>query len=98
MLKKRSVYDRLISLLQGASWALVVVGITTFFSTLYPFGLFTAVIGAFIGSLGGLFFVVVFEMAHQQSEKLEEMKIQTKLLKKLVESQSDNIAKGKALV
>ncbi|HIP29787.1 MAG TPA: hypothetical protein EYG93_03125 [Sulfurospirillum arcachonense] len=85
MLKKRSAYERLISLLQGASWALVVVGATTFFSILYPFGLFTALIGAFMGSLGGLFFVIVFEIAHQQSEKLEEMKKQTKLLEKLAD-------------
>jgi len=84
MLKKRSAYERLISLLQGASWALVVVGAITFFSILYPFGIFTALIGAFLGSLGGLFFVVVFETAQQQIEKLEEMKKQTKLLEKLV--------------
>jgi len=90
-LKKRSAYERLISLLQGASWALVVVGATTFFSFLYPLGLFTAFIGAFVGSLGGLFFVVVFEIAYQQSEKLDEMKKQTKLLEKLVDEKlSDN--------
>ncbi len=88
MLKKRSIYERLISLLQGASWALVVVGATTFFTTLYPFGLVTALLGAFIGSLGGLFFVVLFEMAHQQSEKLVEIKKQTKLLEKILESQN----------
>jgi len=88
MLKKRSIYERLISLLQGASWALVVIGATTFFTTLYPFGLVTALLGAFIGSLGGLFFVVLFEMAHQQSEKLVEIKKQTKLLEKILESQN----------
>ncbi len=90
MLKNRSIYDRLISLLQGASWALVVVGATSFFSFLYPFGLFTALIGAFIGSLCGLFFVVVFEVAHQQSDKLEELKKQTKLLEKIDEKLSSN--------
>jgi hypothetical protein len=90
MLKKRSIYERLISLLQGASWALVVIGATVFFSTLYPFGLFTALLGAFIGSLGGLFFVVLFEMAHQQSEKLSEIKKQTKLLEKIDEKLSNN--------
>jgi fatty acid desaturase len=91
MLKKRSIYERLISLLQGASWALVLIGATTFFTTLYPFGFITALLGAFIGSLGGFFFVVVFEIAHQQSEKLEEIKKQTKLLEKLVDEKlSDN--------
>jgi purine-cytosine permease-like protein len=90
MLKKRSAYERLISLLQGASWALVVVGATVFSSILYPFGLFSALIGAFLGSLGGLFFVIVFEIAHQQSEKLEEIKKQTKLLEKIDEKLSNN--------
>jgi len=57
---------------------------------LYPFGLFAALVGAFIGSLGGLFFVVVFEIARQQSEKLEEIKKQTKLLEKIDEKLSSN--------
>ena len=89
-MKKRSVYERLISLLQGASWALVVVGATVSFSIFYPFGFFTALIGAFLGSLGGLFFVILFEIAHQQSEKLEEIKKQTKLLEKIDEKLSNN--------
>ncbi len=83
--KNRSTYEKLISLLQGASWAVSVVGAVIFFNTLYPFGLFSAVVGAFIGSLGGLFFVIVFEIAHQQSEKLQEIKKQTKLLERLVD-------------
>ncbi len=82
--KNLGIYEKLISLLQGASWAVVVVGAVSFFSILYPFGLFVALVGAFLGSLGGLFFVVFFEIAHQQSEKLQEMKKQTKLLERLV--------------
>jgi len=84
-LKKRSAFERLISLLQGASWALVLIGAFSFFTALYPFGLFSGIIGAFLGSLGGLFFVVVFEIGNIQIEKLEEMKKQTKLLEKLVD-------------
>jgi len=90
MLKKRSAYERLISLLQGASWALVVIGATIFFTTLYPLGFFTALVGAFLGSLAGLFFVVVFEIAQQQSEKLEEVKKQTKLLERLLDEKLSN--------
>jgi len=63
----------------------VLVGAVSFFTTLYSFGLFTATIGAFIGSLGGLFFVVLFEIANIQIEKLDEIKKQTKLLEKLVD-------------
>lgn len=85
MLKHRSAFERLISLLLGASWAFVLVGATTFFTTLYPFGLMTALIGAFIGSLGGLFFVVMFEIASLQIDKLEELKKHTSLLEEMVE-------------
>jgi len=84
-LKKKNAFERLISLLQGASWALVLVGAVSFFATFYNFGIFTAFIAAFIGSLGGLFFVVLFEIANIQIEKLVEIKKQTKLLEKLVD-------------
>jgi len=84
MLKKRSTFERLISLLQGASWAFVLLGATTFFMVLYPFGLLIAFIGAFIGSLGGLFFVVMFEIANLQVEKLDELKKQTELMEEIV--------------
>jgi hypothetical protein len=84
MLKRRSAFERLISLLQGASWAFVIIGATTFFITLYPFGFFIALIGAFIGSLGGLFFVVMFEIASLQINKFEELKKHTILLEEMV--------------
>lgn len=89
-MKKRSAFERLISLLQGASWALVFIGAIVFFTTLYPFGIFAAVIGAFLGSLAGLFFVVILEIANIQIEKLDEIKKQTILLEKLVKVQSDS--------
>lgn len=84
-MKKRSAVERLISLLQGASWALVLIGAFSFFTIFYPFGFFIGIIGAFLGSLGGLFFVVIFEIANIQMEKLDEIKKQTKLLEKLVD-------------
>lgn len=63
----------------------MLIGAFSFFTALQPFGFFTALIGAFLGSLGGLFFVIVFEIANIQIEKLEEIKKQTKLLEKLVD-------------
>ena len=84
---KKSTFERLISLLQGASWALVVIGSFSLFLTLYSFGLLIAFFGAFLGSLGGLFFVVILEIAQIQIEKLDEIKKQTKLLEKLVDNE-----------
>ena len=77
------MFEKLLSLLQGAAWALVVVGSVSFFFTFYHFGLIVAILCAFIGALLGLFFVVVFEIAQVQIDKLKELKKQTKLLEKL---------------
>jgi len=69
----------------GAAWALVIVGSTSFFLSLYHLGIFIALLGAFIGALLGLFFVVVFEIAQIQVDKLKELKKQTTLLEKLTQ-------------
>lgn len=78
--------------MQGASWALVIIGAVSFFTTLYPLGFLIAFFGAFLGSLAGLFFVIMLEIANIQIEKLEEVKKQTTLLEQLVNNAkvSDN--------
>lgn len=85
---KQSFFEKLLSLLLGAAWALVVVGATTFFISLYHFGIIVALLGAFIGALIGLFFVVLFEIAQIQIDKLKELKKQTQLLQLLVKEKS----------
>ena len=85
MIKHRSFFEKLIYILQGASWALVVVGATTSFLKLYSLGFVTALLGAFLGSLLGLFFVVLFEIAQIQIDKLNEMKKQTEILNKILD-------------
>jgi len=86
MLTKKG-FDSLVSFLQGASWATVVIGAYLFFTLFYPFGLIVALIGAFFGATIGLFMVIFFEMAHTQEEVLSEAKKQTELLKKLLEKE-----------
>lgn len=88
MIVKQSFFEKLLSLLLGAAWALVVVGATTFFLSLYHFGIIVALLGAFIGALIGLFFVVLFEIAQIQIDKLKELKKQTQLLQLLVKEKS----------
>jgi len=66
-IKKQAFFEKLLSLLLGAAWALVIVGSTSFFLSLYHLGIFIALLGAFIGALLGLFFVVVFEIAQIQT-------------------------------
>lgn len=84
-IKKQAFFEKLLSLLLGAAWALVIVGSTSFFLSLYHLGIFIALLGAFIGALLGLFFVVVFEIAQIQVDKLKELKKQTTLLEKLTQ-------------
>ncbi len=88
MREKYRFFEKLLSLLQGASWALVFVGSTSFFLTLYHLGFFVALFGAFLGALLGLFFVVIFEIAQVQIDKLKELKKQTKLLEKFINTES----------
>ena len=83
--KKQNFFEKLLSLLQGAAWALAIVGSTSFFLSLYHLGIFLALIGAFVGALLGLFFVVLFEIAQIQVDKLKELKKQTLLLEKLAQ-------------
>jgi sensor histidine kinase YesM len=89
-IKKQAFFEKLLSLLLGVAWALVIVGSTSFFLSLYHLGIFIAFLGAFIGALLGLFFVVVFEIAQLQVDKLKELKKQTALLEKLTQ-QRDTI-------
>ena len=91
MREKYSFFEKLLSLLQGAAWALVFVGSTSFFLTLYHLGFFIALFGAFMGALVGLFFVVVFEIAQVQIDKLKELKKQTKLLEKFIKTKDEQI-------
>jgi len=82
---RQSFFEKLLSLLQGTAWALVAIGSISFFLSLYHLGIVIAILGAFIGALLGLFFVVIFEIAQIQIDKLNEMKKQTKLLEKLTQ-------------
>ncbi len=84
MLSKQG-FESLVSFLQGASWATVIIGAYLFFTLFYPFGLIVALIGGFFGATIGLFMVIFFEMAHTQEEALTEAKEQTKILRELLD-------------
>lgn len=88
MTLKQSFFEKLLSLLLGVAWALVVVGAVTFFLSLYHSGIVVALLGAFMGALIGMFFVVLFELAQIQIDKLKELKKQTELLQLLTKEKS----------
>ena len=78
-------YVKLLNFLQGSSLALGIVVAIKLFTIFYNFGLIIALLCSFIGFLIGVSFVVIFEVAKQQIEKLKEIKKQTQLLEKLLE-------------
>jgi ABC-type lipoprotein release transport system permease subunit len=86
-LKKRN-FELLISFLAGASWALVVFGALKLFMMFWHAGLLYAILGAFVGAIGGLFLVLIVEVCSIQYKKLEELKRQTEILEKLIKDDS----------
>jgi hypothetical protein len=80
---KKTYFEILISFLAGASWALVIFGAINLFLAFLPFGFLLALLAGFIGSLFGLFLVLIVEIASLQVKKFEELKHQTKLLEKM---------------
>lgn len=76
-------FEKLLSLLQGASWALALAGGGYTFLLFLPFGFIIASLIALFFFLFGCFFVIIFEMAQLQLDKYEEIKKQTHLLEKL---------------
>jgi hypothetical protein len=75
--------------LQGSSWALAILGGIYTFLLFFPFGFLTALLLATFLFLVSFFFVVVFEIAQIQIDKLEELRKQTKLLEKLAQHLDD---------
>ncbi|MCH9740946.1 MAG: hypothetical protein K0U38_08925 [Epsilonproteobacteria bacterium] len=74
----------LINFLLGASWAFALIGAATLFFSFLSVGIIYAIFGAFLGSLPGLFMVLLIEYFLMREEKLQELRKQTKLLEELV--------------
>ena len=83
MLTHKTRFEKLLSLLQGASWALAMAGGGYTFLLFLPFGFIIASLVALVICLMGCFFAIMFEMAQLQLDKLDELKKQTSLLEKL---------------
>ncbi|MBV5278075.1 MAG: hypothetical protein J0647_03380 [Campylobacteraceae bacterium] len=92
MFKNRTTFEKLLSFLQGSSWAFAIAGGAYAFLLFSPFGFLIALLISFFLFLTGFFFVVIFEMAQIQIEKLEELKKQTKLLEKIVQKDDKKIS------
>ena len=77
---RRTVAESIVNFLLGAAWAAVLTGALLLFWSFLPFGLLIALMAGIVGSLFGLFLVVILEVAALQFEKQRELQRQTRLL------------------
>ena len=73
----------LVNFLLGASWAFALLGATILFYIFLHIGISYAIVGALLGTIPGLFFVLLIEYVFMKQETLNELKKQTKLLDEL---------------
>ncbi len=64
----------------GAAWALTLIGALSAFFSFLKINLFFAVLSTFLGAIPGLLIVLFLEYLMLKSEKLAEMKKQTRLM------------------
>ncbi len=81
---KRSKLGSLVNFLLGASWALVFISVIFTFLSYFQFNIIDAILMSFFASLPGIFLVVMLEYIIVGQEKLDEMKMQTKLLQEIL--------------
>ena len=74
----------LVNFLLGASWAFALLGATILFYIFLNIGISYAIVGALLGTIPGLFFVLLIEYVFMKQESLNELKKQTKLLEELI--------------
>ena len=80
----RSKLGSLVNFLLGVSWGLVFVFVSFTFFSYFRFSIIDAILMSFFASLPALFLVVLLEYIIVGQEKLDEMKIQTKLLQEIL--------------
>ena len=86
---RKTTLGILVNFLLGVAWAFVLIGAFYTFIYYYHISFFDAVLMTFLGMLPGLFLVVVLEYFIVGIERLDELKKQTALLKKISENNSD---------
>jgi len=82
---QKDLYDKIISFLQGASWAIVLIGAYLTFKLSISFGLIYSIFFTTLYIIISLLFVLVLDAFSVQKQKLEEAKKQTLLLQKIYE-------------
>jgi len=76
-------FDRILSFLLGASWAIVFFGALILFKSFLPLGLGLAIVVTIFFIFIGLFLILGLDAFAVNRQKLVEAKKQTKLLEKI---------------
>ncbi|MEA2100700.1 MAG: hypothetical protein U9P72_11295 [Campylobacterota bacterium] len=80
---QKDIFDRTISFLLGASWAIVLFGALMTFKTFLILGLGLSIFITILFVVMSLFMILALDAFAVNREKLVEMKKQTKLLEKI---------------
>ena len=81
---QKDIYDRIIGFLQGASWAIVLVGAFFTFKFSIFLGIPLSIFSTIIYILISLFLILLLDAFNVNKERLKEAKKQTKLLEELI--------------
>ena len=80
---QKDLYERVISFLLGASWAIVIFGALFTFKTLLIFGFFTSFFFTIFYIVITLFMILALDAFMVNKQRLAESKKQTQLLEKI---------------
>ncbi|MBT5934786.1 MAG: hypothetical protein HOG88_05525 [Sulfurimonas sp.] len=82
-------YDKIISFLQGASWAIVLLGALMTFKFFILFGTYLAIFLTLLYIVFSLFFILALDAFSVNKKRLEESKKQTELLEKIYSKETN---------
>ena len=89
---QKDEFDRIISFLLGASWAIIVLGALIVFNTFLFLGLYLALFITILYIIVSLFLILALDAFSINKQRLEESKKQTKILENiLLKQESTNL-------
>jgi len=80
---QKDIYERIISFLLGASWAIVLFGALLTFKTFVSLGLGLSLFFTIVYIIASLFMILALDAFMVNKQRLVESKKQTKLLEKI---------------
>jgi len=86
---QKDIYQRIISFLLGASWAIVLFGALFIFKIFISFGIIFALFVTLFFIIVSLFLILLLDSFEVRKETLEELKKQRKLLEKIYAKESE---------